>query len=97
MAVNVILSLTAAPGKMEELKAYFAGILPDTRTYPGYIDLHLLENLDDPNDLVVYETWESREAYQTYFNWRAEQGIFVTLGSMIEGEPSVRFFNNTGI
>jgi len=97
MAINVILELTAAPGKAQDIKSYFESILPETRTYPGYIDLHVLENLDDENNFVVYEAWESRDAYQTYFNWRAEQGVFDKLGAMIVGQPSVRFLQDTGI
>lgn len=97
MAVNILLELTASPGKVEDIKAYFSEILPETRTYPGYIDLHLLENLDNPDNLVVYETWESREAYQAYFNWRAQQGVFDKLAAFIEGQPSVRFLQDTGI
>ncbi|MEX1670352.1 putative quinol monooxygenase [Zhongshania guokunii] len=97
MAVQVILEFDAAEGKADEVKAYFAEILPDTRRYEGFIQIDVLNNLDKPNNFVVYETWESREAYQNYFNWRGETGVFTKLGEMIVDKPKMSFFENTGI
>jgi quinol monooxygenase YgiN len=97
MPINVILEMKSSSDKIEELKAYLSSILPVTRQYFGYINLEVLSSLDDANELVIYETWESREAYQKYFNWRAETGVFDKLGEMIVGEPKVRFLENIGI
>ncbi|MDF1693279.1 MAG: putative quinol monooxygenase [Zhongshania sp.] len=97
MAVQVILEFDAADGKADTVKAYFAEILPDTRRYSGFIQLDVLCDLDNPNSFAVYETWESREAYQNYFNWRAETGVFTKLAEMIADKPKMRFFENTGI
>ena len=97
MSVHVILELTAASNKVDELKALFKEILPDTRRYKGFISIDLFTNQDNPDEIVAIEVWESREAYQTYFNWRAETGLFDQLGPMVAGEPKVRFLDNTGI
>ncbi|MCB1668331.1 MAG: putative quinol monooxygenase [Porticoccaceae bacterium] len=97
MSANIILEIKASTGKIEEVKDFFREILPATRLYEGYISLDVLQNLDDPTELVISECWESREAYQQYFNWRAETGVFEKLASMIEGVPKVRFLENTGI
>lgn len=92
MAIQVILELQAKEGKAEALKGYFAEILPDTRRYDGCINIDILSNLDNPNDLVAYETWESPAAYQRYFNWRAETGVFENLTEMLDGVPKKRLF-----
>lgn len=97
MPTQVILDITAREDKLNELKNYLREILPETRQYPGYIALDVLTNIENPNNLVVYETWESPEAYQTYVNWRAENGVFDKLGEMVAEAPKVRLLAHTGI
>ena len=43
--------------------------------------LGVFRDLDDPDRFVVVEKWESREAFQNYFNWRKSTG---SLESMAE-------------
>jgi len=97
MSVSVLLELKVAPGKLADVKSYMESLLPVTREYPGFISMDVFVNQDDQNDIVCVEEWESRNAYETYFNWRAENGVFEKLATMIAAEPRVRFLDNTNI
>lgn len=95
MAVKVLLELKAKPGKGAELLAAFREILPDTRAYAGCIGVDTLRGQDDPDALVLVETWETRAHYEAYFAWRRETGLADRLGGMVAAPPSRRYFDET--
>lgn len=92
MPVKILLDLNAEEGQVDAIKAYFSEILVDTRSYKGCIKIDVLSNLDNPNNLVIYEMWENRQAYQEYYNWRTDTGVFEKLGEMITTPPKLTFF-----
>ena len=95
MAVTVILEVKAKPGTGDNLVSVFRQILPDTRSYDGCSRLELIQNQDDPDVLIAYECWETREHYEKYFAWRKETGALDTLGSLLVDAPNIRYFNLT--
>ena len=95
MAVTVILEVKAKPGTGDNLVSVFRQILPDTRSYDGFISLELIQNQDDPDVLIAYECWETREHYEKYFAWRKETGALDTLGPLLVDAPNIRYFNLT--
>ncbi len=97
MAVKVLLELKAQPGKGAELLDMFRQILPDTRAYDGNIGIETLQNQDEPEVLVLVETWETRPHYERYFAWRQESGTVSQLGALLAGPPSLRYFDETGV
>ena len=74
-------------------------LFPDTRSYDGCIDLYATRNMDDPQTFVIVETWESREKYEKYFNWRVETGVIEQMnGMLVDGtELNLRFFDRIGV
>jgi len=95
MSTIVVLEVKAKPGTGDSLVALFKEILPDTRSYDGCISLDFIQNQDDPETLIAYEVWETREHYEKYFQWRVETGAIATLEPLIEGPPVIRYFNMT--
>ncbi len=93
MSVKILLELQVLPEKIEELKASFALMLRDTRAFDGCIDLLVVTNQDDALNMVLIETWESREKYDKYMAWREETGGLDILGSMLSQPPSIRYFD----
>ncbi len=97
MSVNVVLDVQAKPESIDELKSTFKDILPDTRSYDGCIDVKVVVNQDDPLNVVLFETWETREQYESYLAWRAETGALEALGAMLSQPPSIRYYTNLNI
>lgn len=95
MAVTIMLEVKAKQGTGHDLVKTFATLLPDTRAYAGCISLDLYQSQDDPDTLIAYEQWESKEHYQKYLGWREETGALGQLASAIEGAPSIRYFDLT--
>ncbi len=93
MAIAVLLEVQIKPDSVDEMKAYFKEILPDTRAYDGCLGIDVYGNMDDGANLVLYERWETRPHYEKYLAWRAETGAVDKLGSMLAGPPSIRYFD----
>jgi quinol monooxygenase YgiN len=97
MKVNVLLEIKSKPECIEELKLTLVKILPDTRGYEGCIEVKVIENQDDPLNLLLIEIWESRQHYEKYLGWRVETGAIKALGALLSQPASIRYFNKTGI
>ena len=94
--VIVILELRAKQGTGNDLVATFKKVLPLTRESEELISIELIQNQDDPDALVFIEGWETRSHYEQYFAQRKEAGALDTLAEVIEGELSIRYFDQTG-
>jgi len=57
----------ARPGSISELKNLFGEILPDTCSYEGCERLEVKPDLDDGDDSLILERWESRQLYEKDF------------------------------
>lgn len=93
MACTVLLELQVQGDKVETLKGVFKDILGDTRAYDGCIGVDVVNNQDDPTNLVLVEKWESRAKYEKYLGWREETGALEQLGSMLAAPPSIRYYD----
>lgn len=80
----VIATFPAQEGKLEELKQLFRDALGDTRAFDGClsIDVHV-EQGSETVHLIEY--WESLGHYETYLQWRMENGLADLLNPILEG------------
>lgn len=97
MTCQVILEITAKDGTYDDMRKFFIEILPDTRAFEGCVSVDFVRNQDNPNQLLIMEKWNTRQDYERYFAWRGETGVLDKLGSMIDGEPQLRFFDAVGV
>ncbi|MDP6951328.1 MAG: putative quinol monooxygenase [Alphaproteobacteria bacterium] len=97
MAVTVILETTAKPGGGDELLAFFDSILADTRAYAGCISIDTLRNMETPDEIVVYERWETADDHGKYMGWRTETGVVDQIVALLAGPPVVRRYEETGV
>ncbi len=97
MAVLILLELKAGAGHAGDLRDFFKEELKHTRGFDGCNDITVHSNQEDPDNLVIVETWDSREQYEKYLTWRTERGDMEKLGGWVAGAPSIRYFNNLGV
>ena len=93
--VIVVLEVKAKAGTGNDLIATLKELFPDTRAYDGNIDIIAIQNQDDPDSIIAYERWETREKYEKYLAWRTETGAIEALVNATVGEPSIRYFDVT--
>ena len=94
MSVTVLLEMQSKPEKIDELKAVFKNILPDTRSYDGCQGVDMVGNQDNPCNLVLIEKWASRQHHEKYSAWRTETGVLEKLGAMLSQPPSIRYYDD---
>jgi len=92
MAVLVLVEAKVKPESIDDMKSMLKQALPDTRAHDGCQGLTVYSNLDDSNNLVLVEHWDSRDHYGKYLAWRTETGFVEQLVSMLTEEPSIRYF-----
>ena len=92
MAVTVILEMQVKPESAGEIAQAMKGAFPDTRAYDGCTSIVANANLDDANNIVLVQNWESRPHHERYLKWRTETGFFEAMSGMLEGEPQIRYF-----
>jgi len=91
MPITVILDVRVRPEALDELTAFMAEILPDTRTYPGCRWLVSHQDADEPTHLVFIEEWESREDYAAYLEWRLGMGGPQRLAALAAVPPTITY------
>ena len=92
MSTLVLLEVTAKADCVDAVKEFFRTHLPDTRKYDGCQELTGYEH-EDGNIIVQVQHWDSKEHYQKYLAWRVESGVLAELEPLLDGDPSIRFFN----
>ena len=49
--------------------------------------------IDDENRVEALSMWDSKEAYEKYFQWRIDSGAFEEIGPFMVGDPVLRFLD----
>lgn len=91
MSVTVVLEADVKEGEKKTLLKLLSQYLPDTRQYPGFIDISIHFE-QDKNHVLFYEKWLSVEDYESYLKWRTDTGVMEVLGATFSSPPSIRYF-----
>lgn len=72
------------PGKGEELVAMLSSVLVDTRAFDGCESVETFTDHDDPDLVMLWERWATREQYETYLTWRMDNGLLDALAPVMD-------------
>jgi quinol monooxygenase YgiN len=65
-AYGFILKAKTRPSHTEAFKALFLGYVAASRSEPGCIEYHMLQDEQDPSLFVFFEVWESKAALDVH-------------------------------
>ena len=68
--------------------------LVKTRAFNGCLNISCFNDLDNSNNLIIYQKWKSKEDHQSYLNWRKESGMIDQLAPTLT-EPLVPIYLNS--
>ncbi len=68
MALTILAQITAVAGKEDLVGRELEKLVAITRAEPGCLQYDLHADNGTPGFFVFYETWESRELWQTHMN-----------------------------
>ena len=66
MAIRLIVSIAAVPGKGAELAGVMAPRLAEVRREPGCEQYEVFQNIEQPDRLVLLERWADEAALQVH-------------------------------
>lgn len=77
---TVIVILEAKPEHQQALKSALLKVVTPSRAEPHNITYKLHQSHENPNQFILYETWQSKELHQTQFT----KPYIVELGQKLE-------------
>ena len=91
MAVTVIGDLHFRPEAVEGVLEFLKEILPDTRSYAGFVSIDVVQDQEDPGHILLVEQWDSSDHHTAYVAWRAETGVLDSLGDSLMAAPAFTY------
>ena len=95
MAVRILVRMQAKAGTGDRMAEIMAGMLPDTMSREGAIELELLRDLDDRDLFYATERWRERADHEAYVEWRASSGTGAELATVLEA-VEMRYLETIG-
>ena len=89
MPIQLITQFRARPGQALELVRLIMGIVSGERPADGCLELSVLQNQDDPGDIVMQQTWQSRQQAD---RWRAHVQSLTSISALTAEPIHVRCF-----
>ena len=93
MTCTVIVEFQATPEAATEFARELHDALKVTRNRDGNLMCEELHNQDDPCSFVVFQKWSERAKQEAYLNWRGETGLMDEIGPLLDGDPTIRIFD----
>lgn len=97
MSVVIFLEARAKKDGMAALRSHIQETLRTTRGFQGCEGISAYTGTDDPDVLILIESWSSAEAHHTYVRWRRDRGDLRILYELLDSPPSVRRFEAADI
>ncbi|MQY29342.1 putative quinol monooxygenase [Nocardia aurantia] len=93
--IIAIVALRVKSGAAAAARDTLAKSIPDTRAFPGCLNVTLLADAADEHRITLIEEWASLEHDRAYRKWRAGEGAVPGMADLFEGIP--QFSHHTRI
>jgi quinol monooxygenase YgiN len=87
MSHTVLLEINCKEGMGASFLPALLAALPDTRAYDGAGDIEAYVDSDNPDRIMVWEKWATRENQESYLNWRIETGMMDAFADVVAEPP----------
>ena len=91
MSQTIHVGFPCQAGKGPELLELLKGALVETRAWAGCEAVEVFSNADDPDLVILWETFAQRSDHEAYLAWRIETGLPEALGPYLTGSLEVTY------
>ncbi len=95
MAVSVLLEGTLKEGLVDQFEEICTEAFKVTRAFDGCQNINLTFNVENNNNYVLTEVWDSKEHYEKYLAFRTDDGTIAAVTEMCSKGPVIRIFDIT--
>ena len=92
MTVNVLFEGNLNADEVNNFTELCREAFKVTRAYDGCHSIDLTYNVENKNNWVLTELWDSKEHYERYVAFRIEDGTVEKITSMCTEAPSIRIY-----
>jgi quinol monooxygenase YgiN len=94
MSHTVIAEFECNAGKGAGFLEVLKDALSDTRAFEGCELVEIYTDSDNPDCILLFEKWATRENHGAYMAWRGENGMAEMMGPFMSGMPKVTHLNS---
>ena len=91
--IVVAAKLKAIEGKGDDLEKEFRKLIPKVLKDPGAVTYAVHRKVDAPNEFLVYEKYESGEAFKFHGSTEHFKEFSRSIGPLLDGRPEVSVYN----
>jgi quinol monooxygenase YgiN len=91
--VILVATLKSAEGKGDSVAEEFKKLVPRVLKDPGTIGYMVCRAVDDPNKFLVFEQYESREAFQAHGQTEHFKAFGQATRGMFAARAEITFYN----
>jgi len=92
----VAATLKAAQGRGDELEKEFRKLITEVHKEPGTLTYIVHRALDNADKFLIYERYESKEAFDFHASTPHFKEFFKAVGSLIEGRAEIGLYREIG-
>jgi quinol monooxygenase YgiN len=97
VAISIICELPAKPDSVDALRTFLQEVLPDTRSYPGCIEMRVVQEQNTPERFVIIERWATKEDHLSYLQWRGGRNEIKPAYQWLTSEPRIDYFDESDV
>lgn len=91
--VTITFEMNLKPGLGDVVAARTPAMIEETAQRPGYRDIRVVRHKDNPDRILLIETWDSEAHYRDYLAWRASRGE--TMDQIFVSPPTIEVWPTT--
>lgn len=91
--IIVTATITAKPGKRDEIISKSQDLIKSTRLEPGCISYNLYASTEDEDALVMIEQWENKEVLDTHMQTEHFQAFGVAISDILAAELGIDLYS----
>ena len=96
MAIKVLITRRFKDAYIHEAHYHNAEIRALATVQPGYVSGKTIINIDNPNEMIIVSTWESRKDWDNWYKKEVRQDYYKKLRLALEAAEEISFFQSAG-
>lgn len=96
MAIKVLITRRFKDEFVHEAHYHNAEIRALATVQPGYVSGKTIINIDNPNEMIIVSTWESREDWDNWFKKDVRMDFYKKLRLSLETGEEISFYKSAG-
>ena len=84
MSHSALAEFPCNPGKGQEFLELLLPALAETRAFEGSESIETYIDQDNPDHVILWEKWATRENYEAYLAWRMETGMLELIAPFMD-------------